>query len=267
MNFKRIIVLYQIIRRKHLKILNYYFREMKIKNKMLLKRTKKSMYKLAAMNMNYLLKDLVEEEEALSKKMEKKSIIGVRQQIILIKYIFIKSEKSLFKYFITWYTQTLISKLNYIKQESNKVSNENDEVISSYYNKKEEYKSTIKDYLHLKNALCKECINNDFELDYKSIDQDEINEEVKNEELLVKESLQDLDSNNDNNNNSDIYNNQLNTISKKDYIKEKNNKEELVESLTDTLNKQKELYEQKIKKLQEQYDELLQIKAKAENKK
>ena len=120
-------------------------------------------------------------------------------------------------------------------------------MLCSYYEKKNQYKKIISDYKYLKKHYCDKCIGEDFDIDYKSIKSEEINE-MENTET--------------NNLNDDFDSNMMN-FSDEEVINENKNVPETFSKTTKTINSVAERenrikeYQNEYKKLSEEYEETI----------
>ena len=198
-------------------------------------------------NMTYIL--LEYEKQDLNLQKELSNIKNLLKKPNILKEIVLKKHYGLiFKYFIIWYkVVNSPSSLYEYYIESEKIKEENNNLINTYYEKKNQYKKIISDYKYLKKHYCDKCIGEDFDIDYKSIKSEEINE-MENTET--------------NNLNDDFDSNMMN-FSDEEVINENKNVPETFTKTTKTINSVAERenrikeYQNEYKKLSEEYEETI----------
>jgi hypothetical protein len=197
--------------------------------------------------MTYIL--LEYEKQDLNLQKELSNIKNLLKKPNILKEIVLKKHYGLiFKYFIIWYkVVNSPSSLYEYYIESEKIKEENNNLINTYYEKKNQYKKIISDYKYLKKHYCDKCIGEDFDIDYKSIKSEEINE-MENTET--------------NNLNDDFDSNMMN-FSDEEVINENKNVPETFSKTTKTINSVAERenrikeYQNEYKKLSEEYEETI----------
>ena len=175
---------------------------------------------------------------------------SLRINSILIRLIITKHNVTMLKHIAKWlhnsYTQSsyvaLLAKYENLKKE-------NDSLIEVYYDKKSQYKKTIADYEYMKKHYCSECMGEDVDIDYKSVNNEVFtSESAYDSELPHVESEDECNKvhiNNTNNMNHTNANNEINQIAEKEsLIKEYQNEyiqqQKYYEEYISTMNKKKE---------------------------
>ena len=133
------------------------------------------------------------------KEIQKKQI---KINFYLHKIIAMKHLKTLWMYFKKWISaiNTFDIALNYdnLLNELEKIRKENDNLISIYYKKRQEYAKTLYDYNFMKKFYCQNCINEkEDEIDYMSLKSSDIKEAGKENNSFIK-SQNKLDISKDN---------------------------------------------------------------------
>lgn len=113
----------------------------------------------------------------------------------LLRCIYSKNMHALMYYFMLWkrkegYSASFADLLS----EAEKIKNENETLIKTYYDKKNQYKKIIYDYEYMKKHYCDKCMGESIEIDYKSI----------NDEVLTDGNNQEIDDNNNKANPSNV---------------------------------------------------------------
>jgi hypothetical protein len=76
----------------------------------------------------------------------------------------------------------LSSSLTFLINENENLQNENENLMNVYRSKTREYRKTINDYQYVKGHFCVDCVGEDFEIDYKSVQNMELEDEELEEE-------------------------------------------------------------------------------------
>ena len=180
---------------------------------------------------------------------------SLRINTILIRLIITKHNMTMLTYISKWlrnsYTQSNYTAL--MSQYEN-LKKENDNLIEVYYDKKNQYKKTIADYEYMKKHYCNECMGEDVDVDYKSVDKednvnedascDDDNEDDDDSELMHIESEDECNRVHINNN-TNMNNTNVNKIAEKEmlikeYQNEYNQQQKYYEEYINTMNKKKE---------------------------
>ena len=133
------------------------------------------------------------------KEIQKKQI---KINFYLHKIIIMKHLKTLWIYFKKWLSSTnnfdIALDYDNLLNELEKIRKENDNLISIYYKKRQEYAKTLYDYNFMKKFYCQNCINEkEDEIDYMSLKSSDIKEAGKDSNSLIK-SQNKLDISKDN---------------------------------------------------------------------
>ena len=180
---------------------------------------------------------------------------SLRINTILIRLIITKHNMIMLTYISKWLRNSY-TKSNYtaLMSQYENLKKENDNLIEVYYDKKNQYKKTIADYEYMKKHYCNECMGEDVDIDYKSVDKednvnedascDDDNEDDDDSELMHIESEDECNRVHINNN-TNMNNTNVNKIAEKEmlikeYQNEYNQQQKYYEEYINTMNKKKE---------------------------
>ena len=178
--------------------------------------------------------------------------LSFRINSILIRLIMAKHNTTMLNSIAKWFRNTY-TQGNYIAlmEQYERLKKENDNLIEVYYDKKSQYKKTIADYEYMKKHYCSECMGEDVEIDYKSVDKEEnVNESAScDSELLHIESEDECNRVHINNTNV-----------KNTTVNKKAEKEMLIKEYQNEYSQQQKYYEEYIYTMNKKKEELLAMK-------
>ena len=135
----------------------------------------------------------------------------IKKQFFLNKFISTKTLMLKWIHFKKWLNTNMENTtiLNYenLLIELDQLKKDNDELISIYYKKRQEYAKTLYDYNYMKKYYCVKCINeNEDEIDYMSLKSSDIREAGKmGNSLLISQNKMDVSKDNSKNMKSKNY--------------------------------------------------------------
>ena len=260
--FKKLTKLLFIINLKTKKVYNAYFLRWKYSLKKNYYKSHVSVDSMIIQNMSTILLEYENEDTKLKHEITNLKTTLKKNQC-LIHLIYSKSYNTLFYYFTRW-NKNIFSFSNFkeLLAQSEQIKKENDVLINTYYEKKNQYKKTIYDYEYMKKHYCKDCMGEDFEVDYKSINNEIFTNEESNNNMNQADS-----------NDSDMHidtDEDLNNINRINSNTEGNkiaDKENLIKEYQNEYNQQLKYYEDYITTMQKKKEELYELKKMLLNKK
>ena len=240
-----------LVRLKQNRIMRSYINQWKFNMKKNYYRSNISIDSMIIQNMSTILLDYENEDNKLKHEISKLKSSLIKNQF-LIHIIYSKNYNVLYHYFARW-SKNIFSFSNFkdLLAQSEQIKKENDALIPSYYDKKNQYKKTIYDYEYMKKHYCKECMGEEFEIDYKSINNEVFTENRSNNEIDTESDMH-IDTDEDMNNL-----NQINTNTEGNKIADKEN---LIKEYQNEYNQQLKYYEDYITTMEKKKEELLAMK-------
>ena len=240
-----------LVRFKQNWILRSYINQWKFNMKKNYYRSNISIDSMIIQNMSTILLDYENEDNKLKHEISKLKSSLIKNQF-LIHIIYSKNYNVLYHYFAKWSKNIFsFSTFKDLLAQSEQIKKENDALIPSYYDKKNQYKKTIYDYEYMKKHYCKDCMGEEFEIDYKSINNEVFTENRSNNEIDTESDMH-IDTDEDMNNL-----NQINTNTEGNKIADKEN---LIKEYQNEYNQQLKYYEDYITTMEKKKEELLAMK-------
>ena len=245
-------------KKKIMKYINKWRKNLRIANIKIYKNNNRIIDKNIFKNMTYILLEYEKQDDGLYKEISliKKSL---NKPNILFDLILKKHYRTLLNYFIIWYKViNSSSSLCDLYIQSEKIKEENNILINTYYKKKNQFKKVISDYRYMKKHYCEKCIGENLEIDYKSIKSDELNEIEDTETNNINENFE---SNIINSSDDEVLNEnkqiQVNTSKSLNTVADRENR---IKEYQNEYKKLVEEYEETISDLNKKKEELLELK-------